>query len=139
MTPEHLSDLHTSAFARQRPWTAAEFAALLDSPTVFLVQCDHAFALGRVIVDEAELLTLATAPSHQRQGLGARMLAQFHATAQSRGATRAFLEVAADNAPAIALYLGVGYAQDGLRPGYYHLRDGQTQDAVVMSRALPQG
>lgn len=139
MTPEHLAALHARAFTRQRPWNAAEFASLLDAPSVFLVHSDHAFALGRVIVDEAELLTLATDPAHQRHGLGRAILAEFHAAAHARGAARAFLEVAADNTPAISLYSHAGYAQDGRRPGYYHMSDGQHVDAVIMSRALPLG
>lgn len=139
MTPEDLAALHGRAFSRQRPWNAPEFASLLDAPSVFLVHDDHAFALGRVIVDEAELLTLATDPNHQRQGLGRKLLTAFHHCAQTRGARRAFLEVAADNAPAIALYQGAGYAQDGRRPGYYHMTHGAHVDALIMSRALPLG
>ncbi|MGH1355754.1 MAG: GNAT family N-acetyltransferase [Thalassovita sp.] len=139
MTPERLADLHARAFTRQRPWSADEFASLLTSPTVFLVHDDHAFALGRVIVDEAELLTLATAPNHQRKGLGRQMLTRFHDSARTLGATRAFLEAAADNTPALTLYQAENYVQDGRRPAYYRMSDGQTVDAVIMSRALPLG
>ncbi|MBA86304.1 GNAT family N-acetyltransferase [Thalassobius sp. S69A] len=139
MTPDALATLHRHAFTAQRPWSAQEFAALLDSPHVFLIATENGFALGRVIVDEAELLTLATAPTHQRQGLGRKMLAAFETGAQARGATRAFLEVAADNTPAIGLYTSAHYQRDGLRPGYYQTRDGRSVDAVLMSRALTQG
>lgn len=139
MTPDGLASLHARAFKAQRPWSAAEFAALLASPHVFLTQTENAFALGRVVVDEAELLTLATDPDYQRQGLGRKMLAAFEAAAQKRGATRAFLEVAADNTPAIALYTSARYQRDGLRPGYYRTGDGQAIDAALMSRALTQG
>lgn len=139
MTPEGLAHLHARAFTGQRPWSAVEFTSFLASPTVFLVHSDHAFALGRVILDEAELLTLATDPAHQRKGLGYKMLAAFHDVAQQRGATRFFLEVAADNTAALALYQAAGYAPDGQRAGYYHMIDGQTVDAVMMSRALPLG
>ena len=138
LTPEHLADLHKRAFTSQRPWTAKEFAGLLESPLVFCVGDARAFALGRVIADEAELLTLATAPEHQRQGVGRHMLTAYENTAQSRGAARSFLEVAADNAPAIALYQTAGYAQDGLRPNYYRTMTGDTVDAVLMSRLLPR-
>jgi ribosomal-protein-alanine N-acetyltransferase len=43
-----------------------------------------------------------------------------------------FLEVAAPNAPARALYAGRGYAQVGLRRGYYAF----DIDALVLRRAL---
>ena len=54
-----------------------------------------------------------------------------------KGAASAFLEVATDNAPALALYTGAGFADAGLRRGYY--RDpagGAAIDARVMTRAL---
>ena len=139
MTPDQLAELHARAFDRQRPWNAAEIGSLLASSGVFLVHDDHSFALGRVILDEVELLTLATDPDHQRKGLGARALCRFHEKAQHFGATRSFLEVAADNTPAIALYHAAGYVQNGRRPGYYRMADGQMVDAVMMSRALPLG
>lgn len=137
MTPEALATLHGAAFQSPRPWTEAEFADLLQSPHVFVVGEPRAFALGRVIADEVELLTIATDPAHRRHGLGAAQLAAFHTRAAQRGAVRAFLEVAADNSAAIALYLSAGYAQDGHRPGYYRLPGGERVDALLMSRALP--
>ncbi|MDF1802883.1 ribosomal protein S18-alanine N-acetyltransferase [Thalassovita sp.] len=139
MTPETLATLHARAFTAQRPWSAAEFASLVDSPLTFLVSAQHTFALGRVIADEAELLTLATDPAQQRQGLGRTILRNYETTAKSRGATRSFLEVAADNHAAIQLYSSAGYTTDGLRPGYYKTPDGRSVDAMLMSRALPLG
>lgn len=135
MTPDALAHLHERAFAGQgRPWSAAEFADLLDSDLVFIVGDDRAFALGRVVVGEAELLTLATAPEHQRTGLGRARLAGFEAHAQALGATRFFLEVAADNAAAIGLYQQAGYVQIGRRKGYYARTGGAPVDAVVMEK-----
>jgi ribosomal-protein-alanine N-acetyltransferase len=139
MTPEELATLHGQAFTRQRAWSAAEFSALLDGRGVFLINKPQAFALGRVILDEAELLTIATNPDHQRQGLGRQVLHAFHEEAAASGATRAFLEVAADNSAAIALYTAAGYATDARRPRYYHMTDGAMVDALMMSRSLPQG
>lgn len=136
-SPQDLATLHARAFTAQRPWSAAEFADLLVSKFVFLVSVPGAFALGRVIADEAELLTLATAPDLRRQGLGRQMLTAYEQAADTRGAARSLLEVAADNAAAIALYAGAGYAPDGRRPGYYHPPGGSPVDALLMSRALP--
>ncbi len=136
MTTEALARLHAAAFTHPRPWSAQEFAQLLNSPHVFVVGDARAFAMGRVIADEVELLTIATDPAHRRQGLGTATLAAFHDTARARGAASAFLEVAADNHAARALYHQAGYAQTGLRKAYYRRPDGQASDAVVMARPL---
>ncbi|MCA0871031.1 ribosomal protein S18-alanine N-acetyltransferase [Seohaeicola saemankumensis] len=137
MTADQMAALHAAAFTQSRPWSAAEFAALLDSPHCFATGDARAFALVRVIADEAELLTIATHPEHQRQGLARSCMADWMQQAASRGAAYAFLEVAADNIGARALYERCGFATSGQRRGYYARPDGPAVDAIIMSRALP--
>lgn len=132
MTPDRLAGLHRACFVRPRPWSAAEFAGLLDGPQVFLLTRPDAFLLGRVVADEAELLTLAVAPPARRQGIARALMAEFAATSRARAAARAFLEVAADNHPALALYRGGGWREAGRRKGYY----APDLDAVVMALTL---
>jgi ribosomal-protein-alanine N-acetyltransferase len=131
-----MTRIHTAAYRLDRPWTQAEFSGLMDSPHVIALGDDRAFILARIIADEAEVLTIATHPDHRRQGLARDLLAQFHAAAQAKGAVTAFLEVAADNAPALALYLSAGYVQAGLRRAYYDRADGPAADALILRRAL---
>lgn len=135
MTPDRLAGLHARCFTRPRPWTSAGFAGFLNSPHVFLLSRPHGFLLGRVVADEAELLTLAIAPDARRLGIGRDLVAEFAATSQARGATRAFLEVAADNIPAQALYRAAGWQDAGRRRRYY----GADLDAIVMVLALDHG
>jgi N-acetylglutamate synthase len=52
---------------------------------------------------------MRTLPQAQGQGLGASLLAAFTNLARQRGITRAFLQVEADNAPALALYRRFGF------------------------------
>ena len=52
---------------------------------------------------------MRTLPHAQGQGLGASLLAAFTALALQRGIGRAFLQVEADNAPALALYRRFGF------------------------------
>lgn len=137
-TPHSLAALHARCFTAPPPWSAASFAALLDSPAVFLVADPdtRAFALGRVIAGEAELLTLATDPAARRQGLARALMARFEAGARARGAESAFLEVAEDNAPARALYAACGFAPAGRRPGYYVGPDGSRTAALILCKSL---
>lgn len=137
ITPEQMARLHHSAFAgHARTWSADEFAALIDSPHVFACGDARAFALCRVIVDEGEILTLATSPGEQRKGHGARILAALEAEATARGARTVFLEVAADNAAARALYARAGYGGDGRRAGYYSRPGGDRVDALILRKVL---
>lgn len=131
-----LADIHARAMEVPRPWSAAEIEALLRQPGVFLCAIENGFALGRVVADEAELLTLAVAPEARRRGQGRRLVAAFLTEAAARAAGLAFLEVAATNAPAIALYRAAGFGQTGRRPGYYRSGSGAGVDALVMQRAL---
>ena len=137
MTPDTLATLHAAAFTRQRPWTSQEFGDLLKSPHVFLCNGPHSFTLGRVVAGEAELLTLATDPDQQRQGLGAARLEEFLHQASARKARDAFLEVDHLNHPAVSLYQRAGFTVIAKRPAYYALRDGTRADALIMTRALP--
>lgn len=133
-----LARLHAACFTHPRPWSAAEFQALLADPAVFLETAEgHAgFALGRAAAGEAELLTLAVDPLFRRRGIGGTLLAAFEAAARGRDAETAFLEVAEDNLPARALYAAAGYAETGRRPGYYRRADGGTVSALVLRRQL---
>ena len=140
MTPEALADLHARCFKTPPPWSAADFAGFIADPLAFLlVEGDAGFILGRAIAGEAELLTLAVAPEARRRGLGRKLLARFQYQASLRSAERAFLEVSAENAPAIALYESAGFTRVGLRRGYYQAPSGQRIDALVLARDLQPG
>jgi ribosomal protein S18 acetylase RimI-like enzyme len=56
---------------------------------------------------------MRTAPDHRRKGLARRVLRALLAEAKGLGAERAWLQVEAENAPAIALY-----AHEGFEPTY---------------------
>ncbi|WP_299726263.1 GNAT family N-acetyltransferase [uncultured Tateyamaria sp.] len=135
MTPQNLADLHAAAFTQDRPWSAEEFAALLDSPHCHLTDAAHGFALWRAVAGEAELLTIATHPDHRRQGVAKALMQRWMGDAQTRAGT-AFLEVAADNTAAIRLYARFGFDEVARRTGYYK-RAGQAVDALILRVDLP--
>jgi ribosomal-protein-alanine N-acetyltransferase len=137
MTPAALAALHARCFTSPPPWGEPAFAAFMQDPLVFLLtEGDAAFLLGRAVAGEAELLTLAVAPESRRLGLGRKLVARFLYQARLRGAETAFLEVAADNAGAQALYAASGFAESGRRRDYYARPDGGRIAAVLMQRAL---
>ena len=138
MTPDDMASTHAAAFTASRPWSAQEFTDLLAARGVFCIGDARCFGIVRVIADEAELLTLATHPEHQRQGHARALMDRWMAQARQKGATTAFLDVAADNAAAIALYERSGFAETGRRKGYYARTDAPTVDAVLMQRSLDQ-
>lgn len=128
--------VHAAAYQMDRPWSLREFTALVESPFVLALGDARAFILTRIIADEAEILTIATHPDHRRHGLACALLDQFHAAARERGAARAFLEVAADNHAARALYEAAGYRQIGQRRAYYLRDTGPAADALILQFAL---
>jgi ribosomal-protein-alanine N-acetyltransferase len=139
VTPENLAAVHAAAMGTVntgRAWSAVEFADLLRTPGCFAIGDARGIALARAVADEAELLTIAVLPENRRAGLGGALMAAFESRAAACGAATAFLEVADDNASAIALYRRCGYADVGRRKGYYAAPDGTRRDALLMSRTL---
>lgn len=86
-----------------------------------------------VVGETAEVLTVGVVPAARRRGIARLLLDGLLAEAVRRGATEAFLEVRVDNEAARALYTHEGFAEIGVRRGYY---DSGRVDAVVMRRDL---
>tara|TARA_B100000780_G_scaffold16579_1_gene10875 strand:- start:86 stop:517 length:432 start_codon:yes stop_codon:yes gene_type:complete len=136
LTSADLAQIHYQAFTTERSWSAVEFEALMEQSGVFVISQSHCFALGRLIVDELEILTVACAPSHQKQGHGLAVVTKLLSKAVWNGGLWGFLEVASNNNPAISLYDGLGFVQVGLRRGYYNHRDEPSVDALILRKSL---
>ena len=138
MTPQALAALHARAFpGPPRPWSAAEFQALLAEPGVRLFSHgDAAFLLARRAGPEAEILTLCTAPEARRQGAARALLGQFEAWARETGIEELFLEVAESNGPARALYERFGFTARGHRKDYYTNGGRSRVHALVMAKTV---
>lgn len=96
------------------------------------------FAEFSLVLDESELLSLAVHPRFQRQGLGKRLLSEVLREAAALGAAKIFLEVRQSNTAARKLYERHGFAQDGVRPGYYSpaTAGAPREDACLYSSGL---
>jgi [ribosomal protein S18]-alanine N-acetyltransferase len=82
---------------------------------------------------QADVLTIAVDTARWGQGVGSELLRQLLAEATKRGCTEVFLEVRADNERAQRLYQWWGFAEIGIRRGYYQPSG---TDAIVMRRPL---
>jgi [ribosomal protein S18]-alanine N-acetyltransferase len=121
------------------PWSMDDLRAELENGQAFHFGIRSpesgklsAFILCRLILDELHIHNLCTLPALRRRGYGRALLLHALAAARRRNGTTAFLEVAATNDGAIALYRSAGFSVDFIRKGYYASGD----DALVMSSAL---
>ena len=86
----------------------------------------------QVFEDEAELLTIATHPEHQRLGLARKIMAAWQSGAKYLGVSHTFLEVAEDNVATIVLYNACGYKACGRRSGYCQRKSSPYVDVLIM-------
>lgn len=124
-------------------WTIGQTRSMLTMPATSLIigrigDTPVGFALIRTVLDETELMLLAVAPAHRRQGYGQYLLDRTIHLAASLGCTRCLLEVR-DGNPARKLYLASGFEEYNIRRNYYRGRDGQVFDAISFSISLNQG
>ena len=82
---------------------------------------------------EADVQTIAVAPSRQGSGLGRHLLEELVQEARRRGCAHVLLEVRADNVAARRLYESSGFERVALRRGYYQP---EGADALVMRRRI---
>jgi [ribosomal protein S18]-alanine N-acetyltransferase len=121
-------------------WTGPQCAGLLPMPGVWLSLARAGeevigFALGRIVLREAELLLLAVKRDGQGRGVGEMLLDRFTAIAKRRGAEQLHLEVREGNR-AIRLYKRAGFSEVGRRKAYYNGCDGQVYDALTLARRV---
>ncbi len=82
---------------------------------------------------QADVVTLAVDPGRWGRGTGTALLTALVDEAEKRGYQEVLLEVREDNPRARQLYLRHGFAEIGIRRGYYQPSG---VDAVVMRKAL---
>lgn len=120
-----LAEIHAQGFATG--WSAGEFTRMIaEGCDVDLLitrgafgEAVAGFAISRIVAGEAELLSIALEPLMRGRGRSGDLLRKHAANLRRGGAETLFLEVAADNTPALALYRGLGFVEIGRRRGYY--------------------
>ncbi len=133
--------IHASSFAH--PWTAPDFVRLIASDSnVNVAALDpttnklRGYVISRVVLDEAEILTIAVSRQLRGKGIASSLLAQHMSQLAGRGVESVFLEVDPQNAAAVALYRRHDFKIIGERPGYYRRPGASPVKAQVMRKLL---
>lgn len=120
-------------------WSEQAFLPELTNPlSLWLCAMDEETVAGYIgsqtVLGQSDMMNLAVAPDYRRMGLGTRLIQALIAELRQRFDTQCLtLEVRDSNAPAIALYEGLGFRQIGLRRNYYyHPRE----DARILRKEL---
>ena len=122
-------------------WTPEMFAAEFAQPPsrrLYLVAEDGNALVGYAGMmftggSQADVVTLAVTPARWGEGTGTALLTALVDEADKRGYEEVLLEVRKDNPRARRLYLRHGFAEVGVRRGYYQPSG---VDAVVMRKGL---
>ena len=136
---EHHHVMQVAALEKQcfsDPWSENSVASELNNPlSLWLVAVDDENLAGYVgsqtVMDETDMMNIAVDPRYRRQGI-AQMLVEALGEQLKKAESRCLtLEVRISNAPAIALYEKLGFAQVGKRPNYYR---NPKEDALILRK-----
>jgi ribosomal-protein-alanine N-acetyltransferase len=117
-----IAAIHAASF--QRGWGEDEVHRLLiDRSAVahraMIGRSLAGFILSRLAAGEAEILSVAVAPTWRGRNLSRPLLDLHLRRLAGLGARTVFLEVDANNTPACRLYRRAGFREVGKRQGYY--------------------
>ena len=131
---EHLSlvaSLERETFSS--PWSENALELFLDEKNfcvVMLVDGELAsYCTVTTVLDEAQIINVATAESYKRQGCAKAVLERVLDECSKRGIGYISLEVRESNKGAISLYQNLGFNIVGKRIGFY---SNPRENAVVM-------
>jgi ribosomal-protein-alanine N-acetyltransferase len=134
-----IAALHATSF--HRGWSDGDIENMLLDRAVLAHRATLGrnlvgFILSRVVVDEAEILSVAVSATRRGKGLARRLLDLHLRRLAGLGARAVFLEVGQDNVPALRLYKRAGFREVGRREAYYRDAAGKTTAALVLRRDL---
>jgi ribosomal-protein-alanine N-acetyltransferase len=134
-----IAALHAASF--RRGWSDGEVEQLLFDPHVVADRISvgrrlAGFIISRWAADEAEILSIAVEQRQQGRGLGYRLLRRNLQRLAGLGVRAVFLEVGAENDPALRLYERIGFEQVGKRERYYGSEIALDSTALVLRRDI---
>ncbi|WP_019220673.1 ribosomal protein S18-alanine N-acetyltransferase [Bartonella senegalensis] len=139
----HLHQIHQHCFVPA--WEKQTFDHFLTDQSIFgyktslIGKPDEilGFCLCRLILDEAEIITIAVHPDFRRQGIGTLLIDSTLRHLHNERALKLFLEVEETNLSALNLYQGFEFQKIAKRFAYYPSKNSRT-DAIVMQKTLKQ-
>lgn len=134
-----LAELHGESFETR--WSETDFSVMLAVPgtSAIVVSSQNnpmGFVLFRKAADEAEIITVCTRPVFRQKGHGKLLVRHLESVLRNEGVKSLFIEVAASNHAALALYAARGFERAGLRKNYYVRGEGRHEDALIMRKGL---
>ncbi len=123
------------------PWSETSLAAELENPLSLWLVAEQDGALcgyigSQAVPPEADVMNLAVEESCRGRGIAESLCRQLMQALRLQGVEALFLEVRASNAPALALYAKLGFAEVGRRRNYYRA---PAEDALILKRKLKEG
>lgn len=118
------------------PWSEKSILSELENPlSCWLVAMDGERLAGYVgsqtVLGETDMMNLAVDPDYRRKGLGKELILSLIEALRQRGSRCLTLEVRDSNAPARALYEGLGFQEIGRRRNYYR---NPREDALIYKK-----
>ncbi|MET3560076.1 ribosomal-protein-alanine N-acetyltransferase [Bartonella japonica] len=95
------------------------------------------FCLCRLIIDEAEIITIAVHPYFRQQGIGSLLIDSTLHHLHHKRAIKLFLEVEETNFSALKLYQSFEFQKISKRRAYYQGENSHT-DAIIMQKTFKQ-
>lgn len=141
-----LAEIHAASF--KHAWSDGELEKMLGNKN-YLCMVAHppktvkskpaGFIFIRSVLDEAEVITIATDPHIRRKGVARKLLQETIRKLEFDRKQKLFLEVDEANKAAINLYKSLGFNTISERSGYYSDRTdpkGKKSTALVMQLEL---
>ncbi|WP_455480937.1 ribosomal protein S18-alanine N-acetyltransferase [Bartonella sp. B12(2025)] len=138
-----LPQIHQHCFVPS--WEKQAFDNFLQDQSVFgykaslIGQPDQilGFCLCRLILDEAEIITIAVHPHFRRQGIGSLLIDSTLRHLHHEHTIKLFLEVEETNLSALNLYHRFEFQKISKRLAYYQSKNSRG-DAIIMQKTFKQ-
>lgn len=118
------------------PWSEKSVASELDNKLAFWLVAEEedtvaGYIGSQTVIDETDMMNVAVHPDFRRKGIAEALVNTLVENLEKMGSHCLTLEVRASNAPAIALYGKLGFAEIGRRKNYYR---NPREDALILRK-----